>query len=161
MPKPKRKPETIGPTPERRRHGKIVVVPDTHGKHHRVALPDYYDLLLSQRKITRDEHTALERFHSTYRRAYGADCQISRYDKGIGGGQGQGAQYALVAIRELGKHMGPQFGWLEGLVIDGHKLRPLARKMGCRFADTLPRLKDAIKVMTDFWGLPNEAGNDT
>ena len=156
MAKRKPKPEGIGPTPERRRHGNVIVIPGLTGKAHRLDLPDYYDLLYRQGKITRDEHAALETFHSVYRQAYGSDCQIARYDKGIGGGQGGGQQYALIRVRELGVHMQARYGWIEGLVIDGHKMRPLERKMGVRHGSGLAELVRAIRVMTDFWGLPNE-----
>lgn len=157
MPKVRRKrTEGIGPTPERRRHAKIYVVPGVTGKAHRIALPDYYDVLRSQNKITADEHAALEHFHGIYRRAYGSDCQISRYDKGIGGGQGTGQQYALVRVRELASHMGVQYGWLEGLVIDGLKLRPLERRMGVRNNTGIEHLKRAVETMTTFWGMPND-----
>lgn len=152
----KSKPATVGPTPERRQHGKIVVVPGLTGKAHRVELAELFDVYLRQRKITPDEHNALEQFASTYRRGYGSDCQIARYDKGIGGGPSEAPQYAVARIRQLAMHMGPHYRWIHGVCIDGERMRPLERKMGVRNGEGFPRLKGAIRIMTDFWGLPND-----
>ncbi len=146
------------PTPERLAKGGFDLVDTERAgiKAHRVQIVSQYDLLWRHRKLTRDEHAACEHFERQYRAAFGADCLIARYDKGVSGGAGNVPQHALAEIRHLSTQIGPHWHWLIAVIIDGRGLRVTERWLNVRNGEGLPAFKAAIRAMTEYWQLPNE-----
>lgn len=158
MPKSKRKPTEAAAPPAAQLVNRRFELVDTERagvKAHRVTVPDRIRLLLRQRKMTADEHSACEHFKSQWQIAYGCDLQIGRYDKGLAhGGDGRTQQHALAAVRQLAGLMGRDFEWLVGVVIYDQAPRTLRRQMTCRNGQEIPRFRVAVRKMADIWGLP-------
>ncbi len=158
MARTKRKPtEAVAPPDAQLRNRRFELVDTERAgvKAHRVTAPDRIRLLLNQRKMTTDEHSACEHFKSQWQIAYGSDLQISRYDKGIAhGGNGASQQHALAAVRQLASRMGREYEWLVGVVIYDQAPRTLRRQMTCRNGQEIPRFRGAVRSMAHIWGLP-------
>ena len=158
MARPKRKPvEAVAPPDAQLRNRRFELVDTERAgvKAHRATVPDRIRLLLRQRKITPDEHSACGHFKGQWHIAYGCDTQISPYGGNvIRGGTGATQQHALAAVRQLASRMGRDYEWLVDVVVEDQAPRSLRRKMACRNGQEIVRFRLAVRKMADIWGLP-------